>query len=171
MTRWFPPTQIIIVHGRQIVVNETHGMNHFQRNSGRHGRLIGSGKHLAGGQTEDGSNALATRHQTVLHGFANLFRFGLIRNDRGIQGRFNGREFALNVNIQVKGFCDFFWSRGGRLLLGNLLFGTDSRRRGARNGGTGKGWSGRKRQRRRSHRDSRQDSKRKRETHRGVYLG
>ena len=33
MIRWFAATQIIIVHGWQIIVNETHGMNHFQCDS------------------------------------------------------------------------------------------------------------------------------------------
>ena len=59
---WFSSTKVVVVHGGQIVVNEGHGVDHFQGDGRGHGDLLGSAKHFAGGQAEDGSDALASGH-------------------------------------------------------------------------------------------------------------
>ena len=62
MIGWLSSTKIVIVHGRQVVVDEGHGVDHFEGDGRGHGDFGGTAKHFAGGQTEDGSNALASGH-------------------------------------------------------------------------------------------------------------
>mmetsp|Transcript_102712 Transcript_102712/g.296916 ORF Transcript_102712/g.296916 Transcript_102712/m.296916 type:complete len:228 (-) Transcript_102712:42-725(-) len=68
-------TQIIVVHSRQVIMNQGHGVDHFQSDRSRHGDLFASSKHFAGRQTQDRSDTLATGHERITHGFANQFGF------------------------------------------------------------------------------------------------
>ena len=64
MIGWFSPSEIIIVHTGQIVVDETHGVDHFDRDGSRHGlhEILVGFEHLTSGETEHGSDALSSRH-------------------------------------------------------------------------------------------------------------
>ena len=112
MTRWFSTTQIIIIHRRQIIMNQTHGVNHFDRDGGRHGTICLVTKHVASGQTQNGTNTLATRHEGVLHGFDNLVRLGFGRDERFIEGLLDqGQSFgkvALQIKLRLGGGCGSF---------------------------------------------------------------
>jgi hypothetical protein len=108
VTRWFTSSQIVIIHTGQIVMNQTHGVNHFQSHGGWHGDCRIVRKHFRGGQTQNGSNALATRHQTVLHGFHNLGSLRFFANQTFIECFFNEWKLVENVLVQVK--LDFYWS-------------------------------------------------------------
>jgi hypothetical protein len=58
------PPQVIIVHAWQVVMNEAHGVNHFQCDRGRHGLFLTVlwRKHFRRGNAQDGPNAFATGH-------------------------------------------------------------------------------------------------------------
>ena len=102
MTRWFSTTQIIIIHTGQIIMNQTHGMDHFDGHGGRHGPIGLVAKHVTGGQTENGANTLATGHERILHGLHNLVCLGFGRNQRFIERLFyQGQSFG-KVILQIK---------------------------------------------------------------------
>lgn len=112
------PSQIIIVHGWQIVVNQGHGMDHFQGNRSRQSHflcgLFGGSKHFGCGQTQDRSDALATGHEGIAHGLADQVRVGRVDRFDGFFEHFvNGRLFAHDVFTQIKG-CRGFGGAGGK---------------------------------------------------------
>jgi hypothetical protein len=43
-----PAPQIVVVHARQVVVDERHGVDHFRSNGARQALLEGAAKHLTG---------------------------------------------------------------------------------------------------------------------------
>lgn len=85
-------------------MDQTHGMNHFHGDSGRHGlhAIVVGVKHFAGGQTEDRSDALAAGHQRVEHGLANLLGLGTVAVDAILKGFCDGAILLNNVGVQVK---------------------------------------------------------------------
>lgn len=86
MIRWLASTQIIIVHGRQIIVNQGHGMNHFQRDGRRHALIqdfgLVGGEHFVGRNAENRTNALAAGHEGIHHTLHNFVRLGFFGNYR-----------------------------------------------------------------------------------------
>jgi hypothetical protein len=80
------PPQIIIVHGRQIIVNQTHGVDHFQPHSYRHAdptNISHAAKH------KTGRIRFTTAMSEVLHGFANSVGFGFASKTTDGQSHFN----------------------------------------------------------------------------------
>jgi len=69
MIRRLASTQVIIVHGWKIVVNQRHGVDHFESDGGRHGVGDASAQHFARRDAKDGSNALATGLERIFHTF------------------------------------------------------------------------------------------------------
>ena len=63
MIGWFSSPQIIIVHRWQIIMNETHGMNHLERHRRGHGSLLRPPKHFASRNAQHGTYALPPRHE------------------------------------------------------------------------------------------------------------
>ena len=117
MICWLSSSQIIIVHTGQVVMDQGHGMNHFQGNGGREGHLFGlffgRRKHFGSRQTQDRSNALASGHEGVLHGLADEVRVGRVDALDGLFEHFvDGWLLAHDVFAQVKGSGGF-----GRALL------------------------------------------------------
>jgi hypothetical protein len=118
MIGWFPSSQIIIVHTGQVVVNQGHGVNHFEGHGGGHAFfeqflllvalrcslivLLLVEKHAAGRQAQNGSNALATGHERIHHGFDNHVRFRFGTRDRFFQGRFDPRQSFDKVGLEIK---------------------------------------------------------------------
>ena len=68
MVGGLPATQGIVVHARQIIMNETIRMEHFNGAGNRHGRLHISTDKTAKFQNQYGSNSLSAGKQTVPHG-------------------------------------------------------------------------------------------------------
>ena len=66
--RGFPSPQIRIVHRRQVVMDQTVGMNAFDCQCRRH-RVDGVRKQLMSGQNENGPESLASGLHAVMHGF------------------------------------------------------------------------------------------------------
>ena len=62
------PAQVIVIHGRQIVVDQGVGMDHFQGAGQRQGRIEAAAHRLRRRQAEDGPQPFATREQAVMHG-------------------------------------------------------------------------------------------------------
>ena len=60
--------QVVVVHGRQVVVDEAVGVDHLHRAGQRHQRLVGAAHRLPRGQHQQGADALAAREEAVAHG-------------------------------------------------------------------------------------------------------
>ncbi len=66
----FAPAQIVVVHGRQIVMDEGIGMNALQRPGKGHNRCAAKTVQTGADQTQHGTQPLASGQETVLHGDA-----------------------------------------------------------------------------------------------------
>ena len=95
-------SQIIIVHGGQVVVNQRHGVDHLQGDCSRHGNFFGTTKHFTGRQTQDGSDTFSSRHQRISHRFRDQVCLRFRTDHRFHQRLGNGRLFAHDVFGQVK---------------------------------------------------------------------
>ena len=106
MIGWFSSPQIIIIHGGQIVMNEGHGMDHFNRHGRRHGDRGGffgiTSKHFGGGETQNRSNAFPSGHETVAHAVTNLLRFGFFTDNRLVEGVFDSRKLLGKVGFEIE---------------------------------------------------------------------
>ena len=93
------PPQIVVVHAGQVIMNQTHGVDHLQRNGGGHGLLLSPAKHFRGGQTQDGADALPPGHEAIQHGFADFFGLRADGNDGGLEGRLDHRLLGEEVGV------------------------------------------------------------------------
>ena len=91
-------------------MNKTHGMNHLNGDGSRHGLRGFLSEHFAGGQTQDGSDPLASRQEGVSHGFADVFRFGFHALNRRVERLLDERELVHDVLIEIEVGINF----GGR---------------------------------------------------------
>jgi hypothetical protein len=95
-------SQIIIIHCRQVIVNQRHGMDHLQCDSSWHGHFLGTAKHFTGRQTQNWSDALSSRHEGISHGFRDQISLRFRTDHRFLQSLGDGRLFAHNVFRQIK---------------------------------------------------------------------
>mmetsp|Transcript_25528 Transcript_25528/g.43583 ORF Transcript_25528/g.43583 Transcript_25528/m.43583 type:complete len:295 (-) Transcript_25528:97-981(-) len=83
-------SQVVVVHGGEIVVNQTHGVDHLECDCRGHGHFLGTADHFAGGYAEDRADALSAGHERVAHGFANFVGLGNTRFDGCLEGCLDG---------------------------------------------------------------------------------
>ena len=81
MTGGLPPPKIVVVHRRQIVVDEAHGVYHLQRHGRGHRRLLSSPEHLARRDAQYRAYAFPPRHEGVRHRLAYAIGLGDARQD------------------------------------------------------------------------------------------
>ena len=89
------PSQVVVVHGGQIVMDEGIGVNHFHRAGPWHRLLPCAARRVAGGQQQHGAQAFAAGHEAVAHGAQQRFRRAAGRQG-GVQ-RFLRRALPLRV--------------------------------------------------------------------------
>ena len=91
--------QIVVVHGRQIVVDQRIGVDHLDGAGGRHGRLDRPAAGLRGQQHQHRPQPLARRQQAVTHRFAKPCRAAVAQVRFERQGP---RRCAVRVTGQVR---------------------------------------------------------------------
>ena len=67
--RRLPAPEVVVVHRRQVVVNERVGMDQFQRAGDRHQSRRGLTHRFCRGNRQDRADPLSARHETVPHAF------------------------------------------------------------------------------------------------------
>jgi hypothetical protein len=68
MVGGFSAAEFIVVHGREIIVDEGISMDHLQGGGDRHHSVLGGPDRLTSGKREDGPKTLPSRPNAVLHG-------------------------------------------------------------------------------------------------------
>ena len=104
------PPQIVVVHAGQIVMDETHGVDHLKCHGGGHALLLGAAEHFRGGQTQHRADPLPAGHEAVEHGFADFFGLRTDGHDGGLEGRLDRCLLGHEVGVEIE--------RGGRFLQG-----------------------------------------------------
>jgi hypothetical protein len=96
------PTEIIVVHAGEIVVNEGVGVNAFDGASGGNCKGLFSANGSSGGEAEDWAKAFASSKKTVAHGTVNEGRIGL-KGDELIEGFFDQGKAGFPEGLWVHG--------------------------------------------------------------------
>ena len=94
------PTEIIVVHARQIVVNEGVGVNAFDGASGGNCKGLFSANGSSGGEAEDRAKTFAPCEKTVAHGTVNEGWVGL-GGDELIEGFFDQGKAGFPEGLRV----------------------------------------------------------------------
>ena len=94
------PTEIIVVHAGEIVVNEGVGVNAFNGASGGTCKGLFSTNGSSGGEAEDRAKAFAPCEKTVAHGAVNEGWIGL-GGDELIEGFFDQRKAGFPEGLRV----------------------------------------------------------------------
>ncbi len=95
---WATPTEIIVVHAGEIVVNQGVGVNAFDGASGGNSDGLVSSNSPSGGEAEDGTQAFASCEKTVAHGSVNEGGPSL-GGDKSIEGFFHQRKAGFPVGL------------------------------------------------------------------------
>lgn len=94
------PTEIIVVHAGEIVVNEGVGVNAFDGASGGNCKGLFSPNGSGGGQAEDRAKAFAPCEKTIAHGAVNEGWIGL-GGDELIEGFFDQGKAGFPEGLRV----------------------------------------------------------------------
>lgn len=94
------PTEIIVVHAGEIVVNEGVGVNAFDGASGGNCKGLFSPNGSGGGQAEDRAKAFAPCEKTIAHGAVNEGWIGL-GGDELIEGFFDQGKAVFPEGLRV----------------------------------------------------------------------
>ena len=92
-----PPPVVVVVHGREIVVDERIGVNQLERRRDRQDGLRRLSHRLSGRHRQDRADALAAGEQTVAHAFVQGGGGGLRRGDRGVEEPIHLLAFPVEV--------------------------------------------------------------------------
>jgi hypothetical protein len=93
--------KVVVVHRRQVVVDEAHGVDHLHRARGGHGGGGVAAHHGARGEAQRGAHALAAGQQRVAHRLVEGVR--VLLGARAVQGGVDRRGGGLHVGLEVKG--------------------------------------------------------------------
>ena len=102
MIRGLPPPQVIIIHRRQVVVDQAHRVDHLERHGRRHRGLLRPAEHLARREAQHGADALPPRHEGVRHRLAYLVGLGDLRLDRRLERGLDGPLLREEVAVEVE---------------------------------------------------------------------
>ena len=94
------PTEIIVVHAGEIVVNEGVGVNAFDGASGGNCKGLFSANGSSGGEAEDRAKAFAPCEKTIAHGAVDEGWIGLGR-DELIEGFFDQGKAGFPEGLRV----------------------------------------------------------------------
>mmetsp|Transcript_34370 Transcript_34370/g.97637 ORF Transcript_34370/g.97637 Transcript_34370/m.97637 type:complete len:234 (+) Transcript_34370:1343-2044(+) len=114
----FSTSQVVVIHAGQVVMNQTHGVDHFQGHRRRHGNRLVSAKHFAGRQAKDGADSLSTCHERISHRFRNQICLRLRADHRVLESLGNGRLLGHDVLSKIEfggGLAGYRKSRGRSL--------------------------------------------------------
>ena len=116
MAGGFTPTQIVVVHGREIVVDQRVGVDALNGGCRSVQRAIADAKHIAGGIHQERAQALSTQECAIVHGFNQwsvLKRLWRNKTAQGVVGAYDtrlklvGKIHLLGVRCERRGFRVF----------------------------------------------------------------
>jgi len=93
-------SEIIIIHAREIVMNEGIGVNAFDGAGGREGEGFGATSGPSSCQAENGAKPLSSGKKAVPHGLVNQRRVGFCRN-QPVQGFFHDGQAGFPIALGV----------------------------------------------------------------------
>jgi hypothetical protein len=99
----FAAAQIVVVHRRQIVVDEGIGVDALDGASQRHGLLDGAAASLRRRQAERRAEAFAARENGIAHGLVDGGRFGVGRRQQTRKARSTAAVRCGQITLKVKG--------------------------------------------------------------------
>ena len=120
MVRGPTPPQVVVVHGRQVVVDQRHRVDHLQGDGGGNGELRVLTGQFAGRQAQNRPQALTAGQQGVAHRLPQGFR--PLRGQGAVEGLVHPGPGSLQIGGEIEGL-------GHRRGHGELLSGLDSLRR------------------------------------------
>jgi hypothetical protein len=91
---------IVVIHGRQVVVDEGVGVDAFHGASQGHGVGRGPPAGLGGGQAEDGAETFSAGEQGIPHGFVNRGRARIGAGQEPVQSAVDGVAVSREVAIE-----------------------------------------------------------------------
>ena len=80
MVGGFSTAEVVVVHAREVVVDERHGVDHLDGAGGGEGGFLVAAYELAGGDAEQGADPLAAGEEGVAHGLVDPL--GVLHGDR-----------------------------------------------------------------------------------------
>jgi len=92
--------EIIIIHAREIVMNEGIGVNAFDSAGGREGEGFGATSGPGCRQAEDGSEPFSSGKQAVPHGLVDQGRIGFCRN-QPVQGFLHDGQAGFPIALGI----------------------------------------------------------------------
>lgn len=110
VVRGFAPAEVVVIHGRQVVMDEGISVDAFDSAGSREGWSAITAARLGGGQTESGPQAFTPSEQGVTHGCMNCgrpcFRLGQKPVESGIHR--SGGFLQIRIeNERGAFFCNF----------------------------------------------------------------
>mmetsp|Transcript_10255 Transcript_10255/g.62706 ORF Transcript_10255/g.62706 Transcript_10255/m.62706 type:complete len:224 (-) Transcript_10255:27-698(-) len=96
----FSTSKVVVVHGRQVVVDQRHRVDHFHGACRRHCRFHVSIDQLARRQAQHRSDPLPTRQQRVAHGLVDELRTSFRHARR--QGLLHFLRFLRHVRLELE---------------------------------------------------------------------
>mmetsp|Transcript_31563 Transcript_31563/g.77813 ORF Transcript_31563/g.77813 Transcript_31563/m.77813 type:complete len:325 (+) Transcript_31563:442-1416(+) len=103
--------EVVVVHRRQVVVDQAHRVDHLERDRRWLRGLDRAAEHLGGGEAEHRAHALAARHQRVLHRLDDQLILLARCRERRVQRRLGDQPLLLHVSLEVEGGGDSMWRR------------------------------------------------------------
>ncbi len=129
VNRWLPATEIVVVHGRQIVVDKAVAVNAFERRRGPQDALTPGAEHASGLNHQERAQPFATAQGSVAHRRdQNLARVGAAiipqRRQKAIEQRLGVGFHLGNTGREVWSHGDRTWAEISRTVnLGILAAG------------------------------------------------
>lgn len=106
-------TEVVVVHGGEVVVNEGVGVEELGGAGGEEGVLLGAATGFGGGEGEDGTKPFATREDGVTHGFVDFRRGREVGGEVGVEVGVD--EFLFGDEVAFEGFVRHDVGRVGRV--------------------------------------------------------
>jgi hypothetical protein len=106
VVRRLAAAQVVVVHRRQVVVDERHGVNHFESYSSRLGGIQRAAEHLGRGKAEHGAHSLAAGQQRVAHRLDDQVSLRDGGLERGVEELLGKHTLLLHVDAEVEFGCD-----------------------------------------------------------------
>ncbi len=94
MQRRATSTHVVIIHGRQIVMNETETMNQFEGGGGGESGFRAAAQRCAGKQGENRSKPLSTRQAGIMQSVLEVFRQVQLLDSPGKIGFYKSGQFG-----------------------------------------------------------------------------
>jgi len=93
--------EVVIVHGRQVIMDQGIGVDHLHGTGGRDGPLRIPAYRLAGRQHQDGPDPLAACEYGIAHGLVHAVGQFCLFREEGVQCAINTGTLFLEISFQI----------------------------------------------------------------------